>query len=132
MQLLADSSKEGGHFEGLGLIPGRVVKIEPYPGLLVPHVGWNDVNIASKAPLFSNVSPDACFFFDHSYRFVCDQSYVVATCAYGDGVVAAVQSGNIFGAQFHPEKSQNNGLKLFRGFMRYVESGIHSRQDIPC
>lgn len=130
MQLMADSSEEGGHFEGLGLIPGRVQKIKPQPGLLVPHVGWNNVSIAIKAPLFSMVDPDANFFFDHSYHFVCDQSYVAATCSYGGDVVAAVQSRNIFAAQFHPEKSQNNGLKLFRGFMRHVEQSQQRRKQV--
>jgi len=130
MQLLADSSEEGGHFEGLGLIPGRVVKINPKPGLLVPHVGWNDIHVHIKAPLFSMVAPQANFFFDHSYHFVCDRAYVAATCTYGGEVVAAVQSGNVFAAQFHPEKSQNNGLKLFRGFMRHVAQSHQARKQV--
>lgn len=117
MQILADYSEEGGRHEGLGLVPGGVLKIPSAPNHPVPHVGWNDVSIAIKEPVFSKVDDDANFYFDHSYQFVCDPAYVGATCEYGSRITAAVQCRNVFGVQFHPEKSQNNGLKLFRGFV---------------
>ena len=116
MQILAESGEENGIHEGLGWIPGEVKKIGGHAGVRVPHVGWNDVMIFKKEPLFSKIQDGAGFYFDHSYQFVCDGQYVAASCKYGNEVVVAVQKDNIFGVQFHPEKSQGNGLKLFRSF----------------
>lgn len=125
MQILADYSEEGGKHEGLGLIPGGVLKIQSRAKLPVPQVGWNNIAINIRAPLFNRLDPDPNFFFDHSYHFVCDKSLVSATCWYGEEITAAVQLGNIFGVQFHPEKSQNNGLKLFRSFVSFFEHERH-------
>jgi glutamine amidotransferase len=124
MQILADYSEEGGHHPGLGLVPGSVLKIPAVPKHPVPHVGWNNVRVIKKDPVFSRVDDNANFYFDHSYQFVCDSEFVSASCEYGSEVTAAVQRGNIFGVQFHPEKSQNNGLKLFRGFVSHYEGQL--------
>jgi len=120
MQIMADYSEENGYHKGLGWIEGGFVKLEPKSNLKVPHVGWNNVKIINRKPLFSKIEQGASFYFDHSYNFKGKNEYVSAVCDYGFDVVAAFQKGNIFGVQFHPEKSQNNGLKLFRSFFDYL------------
>jgi glutamine amidotransferase len=120
MQMLAEGSEENGWHEGLGWIPGRVKKLSLPASLSVPQVGWNNVFIQEKAPLFSRTSDNPNFYFDHSYHFETDPVYQMAWCEYGIEVTAAVYKENIFGVQFHPEKSQSNGLKLFRGFFNAV------------
>lgn len=122
MQVLATKSEEGGLYEGLNFIPGKIVKFKD-ESLSIPHVGWNEVNIKIKDPLFTRIKKDANFYFDHSYHFTCDKQYIAATSLYGAPVVAAVARDNIFGTQFHPEKSQINGLRIFRSFFNFVEQG---------
>jgi glutamine amidotransferase len=122
MQMLAKYSEEDGRHECLGWIDGHVAKITGPSELRVPQVGWNTVHVQAKEPLFTRVEEGANFYFDHSYQFVCPPQYVAASCSYGLDIVAAVHKDNIFGVQFHPEKSQNNGLKLFRSFFNYVNS----------
>lgn len=120
MQMLATTSEENGIHKGLNWIPGNVVKLNLPLGFAVPHVGWNDVSFAVKSPLFGLLSEYANFYFDHSYHFQCDEQYMSAWCDYGIKVVSAVQNGNVFGVQFHPEKSQNNGLRIFRSFFNSI------------
>jgi glutamine amidotransferase len=120
MQLLVTESEENGLHAGLNWIPGKVKKLNLPHEFAVPHVGWNNVKFNVKDPLFSRNQEEANFYFDHSYYFSCDEQFVAAYCEYGIKVTAAVQSGNIFGVQFHPEKSQNNGLKLFRSFFNSI------------
>ncbi|TDO26914.1 imidazole glycerol phosphate synthase subunit HisH [Sediminibacterium goheungense] len=121
MQLMADFSEENGHFEGLGWIPGSVKKIPPQEALLVPHVGWNEITpVFCKEILFSNaVFENPSFYWDHSYYFDCKDEYKAATVEYGSTLSAIIAQENIFGVQFHPEKSQTNGLRLFRSFFNY-------------
>lgn len=116
MQMMAGSSEEGGHHTCLGWIEGRVVKLTPGNNFRVPQVGWNTVHIHQRDPLFTKVDEGANFYFDHSYHLQCDNRYVIGSCDYGGKVTAAVRKDNIFGVQFHPEKSQNNGLRIFRAF----------------
>jgi len=118
MQLLANISEEDLDYKGLGWIEGEVKRI-PAPGLRVPHVGWSDLNINIKQPLFCKHDKEFHYYFDHSYHFTCDTQYVSATCFYGIEIIAAVQKENIVGVQFHPEKSFKNGLKLLRSFFNY-------------
>ena len=120
MQMLATHSEENGIHEGLNWIEGRVKKLELPEGFRVPHVGWNNVNIDNKAPLFQKNITSTNFYFDHSYHFNCESKYISSWCDYGVKVTASVQKDNIFGVQFHPEKSQSNGLKLFRNFFNFV------------
>jgi len=120
MQLLASVSEEMGEHEGLNWIPGRVKKLVIPKPLAVPHVGWNDVISKTGSPLFGRNEQNANFYFDHSYYFDCDEKFIVGYCDYGIKVTAAVQRDNIFGVQFHPEKSQTNGLKLFRSFFNSI------------
>jgi imidazole glycerol-phosphate synthase subunit HisH len=122
MQLMATASEEGGIHVGLDWIPGRVIKLEPPDTYAVPHVGWNDVGQSREDILFSRISGSPSFYFDHSYHYQCDPSFVTAECDYGIRVTAAINKENIFGVQFHPEKSQNNGLRLFRAFFNAVHS----------
>jgi glutamine amidotransferase len=120
MQLLADSSEEHGQYEGFGFIPGTVEKIETDKDLRLPHMGWNQINVAMKDPLFTNALGDMNFYFVHSYYFNCDKKYVSSTVNYGRDITASVQKDNVFGVQFHPEKSQQSGLRLLRSFGNFV------------
>lgn len=120
MQLLAYDSTEHVYSKGLGWIKGNVVKIEDNPLYRVPHVGWNNVTCHRNSLLFNRIPKNAHFYFDHSYYLQCDSDEVLATCDYGGRRVACVQKNRIFGVQFHPEKSQRNGLVLLRNFLNYV------------
>lgn len=120
MQLMASVSEENGVHEGLDWIPGRVIKLDLAEGYAVPHVGWNDIHLHRPSPLFARIPESPNFYFDHSYHYRCDPGFVTADCDYGLQVTAAIERGNIHGVQFHPEKSQTNGLKLFRGFFDAV------------
>lgn len=120
MQLLAEGSEENGWHEGLNWIPGKVKKLKLPPYYAVPQVGWNNIKFNNRDPLFSRTSENPNFYFDHSYYFETEPDYCLAWCDYGIQVTAAVQMDNIFGVQFHPEKSQTNGLKLFRGFFNAI------------
>lgn len=120
MQLMATTSEENGKHEGLDWIPGRVVKLNLSLEYAVPHVGWNDIQPQIKNRLFSHTPASPHFYFDHSYHYQCDSKYITAQCDYGVQVTASINRENIHGVQFHPEKSQINGLKLFRGFFNAV------------
>lgn len=120
MQIMASSSEENGTHIGLDWIPGKVKKLTLPKNYSVPHVGWNDVLPLNRDVLFSRTSEYPNFYFDHSYHYECDSTFVVAECDYGGPIVAAIQRENIYGVQFHPEKSQNNGLRLFRGFFNSI------------
>lgn len=111
--LFTDSEEDGG--SALGLIPGRVRRLETAPRL--PHIGWNDVQIGSD-PLFSGISSGTTFYFVHSFAPVPDDPSVVrATTSYGAGFVAAVRSGSRVGVQFHPERSGRAGLRILGNFV---------------
>lgn len=119
MQLLATTGTEGGTHDGLGWIPGEVVRLEPTnAGERVPHVGWNEVAIApSSGTLFVDTPETADFYFVHSYHLRCDPAAVAGTTPYCGGFVSAVEVDNLFGVQFHPEKSQEHGLGLLNAFL---------------
>jgi imidazole glycerol-phosphate synthase subunit HisH len=121
MQLLADSSEERGSNKGLSLISGNIRKIPELHSYRLPHVGWNDIEIKKDDPLFKNITDKSSFYFVHSYRFECDEKYVVAITDYGQQITAAVQKDNIFGVQFHPERSQRKGFHLINNFIDYVK-----------
>ncbi|MBU0467667.1 MAG: imidazole glycerol phosphate synthase subunit HisH [Candidatus Omnitrophica bacterium] len=122
MQIMADSSEENGHHVGLGWIEGRVVKMDASEEVKIPHVGWNNLIVKKRKPLFDLTKEDAHYYFDHSYRFDCSHENISATCLHGNDIVAAVQKENIFGVQFHPEKSQVSGLKIFRSFFNNIKN----------
>ena len=117
MQLLVERSEEGGDQAGLGWFPGTVRRFEPAPDRKVPHMGWNDVAADETAPMFTGIR-HRVFYFVHSYFVEFAQPLPwAATCDYGCSFPAAVAAGNIWAVQFHPEKSQQNGLKLLRNFV---------------
>ena len=121
MQLLARTSDEFGVHEGLGWLPATVKAFAPEPaGLKVPHIGWTEVALDRASPLFAGVSKAPSFYFVHSYHMVCDTADLVAASAeYGLRFTAAVQRDNIFATQFHPEKSQDDGLRLLENFLQW-------------
>ncbi|MCW7471394.1 imidazole glycerol phosphate synthase subunit HisH [Leptospira kanakyensis] len=120
MQLLATNSEENGFHSGLNWIPGKVKKLSLPEGYLIPHVGWNSIEITKETPLYNKLHSGSNFYFDHSFHYECEKQYISAHCNYGIQIAASVQKDNIFGVQFHPEKSQNVGLKLFRSFFNSV------------
>jgi glutamine amidotransferase len=122
MQLLAEYSLEGGYHHGLGWIPGSVQRLQLPGDHAVPHVGWNSLAGEKSDIMFSRLNSGAEFYFDHSYHFICDEKFVAAYVECGERFIAAVQLRNIFGVQFHPEKSHTNGLKLFRSFFEWVKA----------
>ena len=124
MQIMGRYSTEGGKHQGLGWIPGYVDRIPEAQGIRLPHVGWNGVEANSNALLFKNIPQETNFFFDHSYCLFCDESIVEATAIYGSSIIAAVRKDNILATQFHPEKSQNNGLRVLRNFLNFVETAV--------
>ena len=122
MQLMATFSEENGIHAGLDWISGRVVRLGLPKNFAVPHVGWNDVHQRRDDTLFSKTPEIPSFYFDHSYHYECDPAFVTAECDYGIRVTAAIKKDNIHGVQFHPEKSQNNGLKIFRSFFDMIDA----------
>jgi imidazole glycerol-phosphate synthase subunit HisH len=124
MQLLATEGHEKGVWPGLNWIHGAVVKLEPRGGLKVPHMGWNTISIRNPHPLLANI-PDGeaglHAYFVHSYHFApVDDRNLIATTEYGQSVTACVGRDNIFGTQFHPEKSQTLGLTLIENFLEWT------------
>ena len=122
MQMLVSEGEEHGHTAGLGLIDGRVRHLGDLGcELRVPHVGWNDVKFPAEQPLFAHVPQHSDFYFVHSYAVVAAHAEDVAAVAdYGVEVVAGLRHGNVFGTQFHPEKSSRVGRQVLRNFLEYV------------
>jgi glutamine amidotransferase len=122
MQLLAEIEREHGAHPGLGWIQGEVVRLTPADAdLKIPHMGWNDLSVRRpEHPLLTGIATGAHAYFVHSYGFVpADAGAVLASVDYGGAVVAVVGRDNIAGTQFHPEKSQEAGLRLIRNFLKW-------------
>ena len=123
-QLIATDGSEFGHHQGLWWIEGSVNKIEPpAPAFKIPHMGWNNVTIKRQEPLFEGIEGDPVFYFVHSYHIEPRGIYedcVSATCFHGITFAASLQYKNIFAVQFHPEKSQKDGLHLLKNFGRLL------------
>ena len=124
MQFLCRESHEMGSQKGFGWIDGTVRLIEPNDRRFrVPHIGWNDIQITRRQPLFEDIDEEPVFYFVHSYHFEVaesDADVISATTWHGANITASVQKENIFGVQFHPEKSQADGLKLLENFVKLI------------
>lgn len=119
MQLLFEKSFEYGEYEGLGLIPGEIRPISDAisPDLKIPHIGWNALHFSvNRSEIFKYLNESDCVYFVHSYYGSGCDEYVTATAEYSAELTAAVQNGNVYGCQFHPEKSGDVGLKILRAF----------------
>ena len=119
MQLLADQSSEFEINEGLKWIPGEVVKLDSNNNFPIPHMGWNEIEFIDH-PLFTGCSQKSDFYFVHSYYFkLQNKDNLLATTKYPNELTAAVIKDNIFGTQFHPEKSHSNGMKVIKNFLNW-------------
>ena len=123
MQMLFEKSYEYGEHQGLGLIPGNVVPIaDVIPAdLKIPHIGWNALHIQRDCPLWRYIQPEDCVYFVHSYYAAQCDDYVIATAEYGAELTAAVAYKNVYGCQFHPEKSGTVGLNILKAFVELKE-----------
>ncbi|MFH2066165.1 MAG: imidazole glycerol phosphate synthase subunit HisH [Pseudomonadota bacterium] len=119
MQLLAEAGDEGGEIKGLGLVPGRIEKMKPDSSRTrIPHVGWNEIYRTRENPLFEGIPDGTDFYFVHSYRFVPEtQEIAIAMTPYCGEFASAVMHNNVFGVQFHPEKSQKYGFQVIKNFL---------------
>ena len=118
MQMLFNRSYEYGEYEGLGLIPGEIVPMEGRipKDLPIPHIGWNELMLKQPSPLMKNTANGDYVYFVHSYYAETPAEYVIATTDYGVEMTAAVQKDNVYGCQFHPEKSSEVGLSILKAF----------------
>ena len=122
LQLLFSESEEHGISKGLDVIKGKVKKFPS--SVKIPHMGWNDVKLKiknEKLKIFKNIPNNSYFYFDHSYYVEPeDKNIVIATTEYGKGFASAVNKGNVWGVQFHPEKSSDLGLKILKNFVKSI------------
>ncbi|WP_406676850.1 imidazole glycerol phosphate synthase subunit HisH [Moorella sp. ACPs] len=126
LQILFSTSEEGGPVEGLNLLPGEVKRLPP--GLKVPHMGWNQVQLLKPGELFRGIPTGTNFYFVHSYYIdPADKTIVTGTTDYGLTFAVSIQRDNLFGVQFHPEKSSRWGLKVLKNFGELV-----NRADSAC
>lgn len=133
MQLFAESSTEGGFHKGFGWLPGTVKLIDTTGSQLsVPHVGWNEVEPKELGlEKFQRIESGSHFFFDHSFHLETDDAFTSAVTQYGCSLTASVCNENIWGVQFHPEKSQTTGLKLLRNYLNFVSKSM-SEARLAC
>ncbi|MBE6692746.1 MAG: imidazole glycerol phosphate synthase subunit HisH [Ruminococcaceae bacterium] len=118
MQLLFEEGLEFGSHKGLGLIPGKVVSIEPLVnGNKIPHIGWNALQFSeNKGDIYKYTKDGEFVYFVHSFHAECPSEYITARSEYGSLLTASVQKGNVMGAQYHPEKSGESGLMILKSF----------------
>ena len=118
LQLMFESSDEAPGVEGLGLLPGKILRIPKQGDLKIPHMGWNNIKTKEGAKLFKGLEEDPYVYFVHSYYLKAeDEDIVAATTKYGVTIHASVEKGNIFACQFHPEKSSAVGLQILKNFI---------------
>jgi len=119
LQMFADIGYEETETKGLGWISGKVVKIDNQNGKYkLPHIGWNQINITKESKLFRNIQNNSHMYFVHSYEFIpVDKNVISATTDYSTKVICSVEKENLFGTQFHPEKSDKIGLKIIDNFI---------------
>jgi len=119
LQMFADIGYEETETKGLGWIPGKVSKIDNQNGKYkLPHIGWNQINIVKESKIFKNIENNSHMYFVHSYEFIPkDKNVISATTGYSSNIVCSIEKENIFGTQFHPEKSDKAGLKIIENFI---------------
>lgn len=118
LQLLFEGSEESQGVEGLGILPGSIVKIPDAPGRKIPHIGWNSLHLQNDGRLFAGVCEQSYVYFVHSYYLKAGEPEMVkAATEYGITIHASVECGNVFACQFHPEKSSGVGLQILRNFV---------------
>ena len=119
LQMFADVGYEETETKGLGWIPGKVSKIDNQNGKYkLPHIGWNQINIVKESKIFKNIENNSHMYFVHSYEFIPnDKNVISATTDYSSNIVCSVEKENLFGTQFHPEKSDKVGLKIIENFI---------------
>lgn len=118
LQLLFDSSEESVGVKGLGILPGKIVRIPAENGLKVPHMGWNNLSFPNQGKLFKGLPENSYVYFVHSFYLQADDPEIVtATTEYGVTIQASVEKKNVFACQFHPEKSSDVGMQILRNFI---------------
>lgn len=118
LQLLFESSEESEGVPGLGVLKGRILRIPDCPDLKIPHMGWNSLDIAPESQLFAGIEQGAYVYFVHSYYLKAkEEEIVAASTEYSTHIHAAVEAGNVYACQFHPEKSSDVGLKILKNFV---------------
>ena len=124
LQLLFESSEETPGVAGLGILKGKIVRIPEGPGLKIPHMGWNSLNVSEGASLFKGLEKEPYVYFVHSYYLQAkDPKIVAATTEYGVTIHASVEKENVFACQFHPEKSSKTGLAILKNFLAQRREG---------
>lgn len=124
LQLLFESSEETPGVAGLGILKGKIVRIPEGPGLKIPHMGWNSLNVRKGAALFKGLEKEPYVYFVHSYYLQAkDPKIVAATAEYGVTIHASVEKENVFACQFHPEKSSKTGLAILKNFLAQRREG---------
>ncbi len=123
-----ESSEESAGVKGLGILPGRILRLPEEEGLKIPHIGWNSLKFPNRGRLFQGISEDAYVYFVHSYYLQAeDEKIVTASSEYGALIHASVEKGNVFACQFHPEKSSQVGLTILRNFMNSGGYHVHEK-----
>ena len=119
LQMFADIGYEETETKGLGWMPGKVSKIDNQDGKYkLPHIGWNQINIVKESKIFKNIDNNSHMYFVHSYEFIpSDKNVISATTDYSTNIVCSVEKENLFGTQFHPEKSDKTGLQIIQNFI---------------
>ena len=119
LQMFADIGYEETETKGLGWVPGKVSKIDNQDGKYkLPHIGWNQINIVKESKIFKNIDNNSHMYFVHSYEFIpSDKNVISATTDYSTNIVCSVGKENLFGTQFHPEKSDKTGLQIIQNFI---------------
>jgi len=124
LQLLFESSEESRGVRGLGILPGRIVRLREAAGLKIPHIGWNSLEFPTAGRLFRGVEEHSYVYFVHSYYLQAGaEEIVTATTEYGVTIHASVEKDNVFACQFHPEKSSTVGLKILKNFVSLQRGG---------
>ena len=120
LQMFADVGYEEAETKGLGWISGKVTKIDNQKGKFkLPHIGWNEIEIKKESKIFKDIEDKSHMYFVHSYEFIPkEKSVISATTDYSSNIVCAVEKDNLFGTQFHPEKSDKSGLKIIDNFLK--------------